>query len=118
MSERVAERAEAEVVEGRATETWRLLMEQLEPRIEGLRREVEGMRVAPSYVWVGEQEELADPVEELRVKVEALRWMLRIAKHLNGVARDLVIGTVCRSAQELESAVRGRLAEDVVKIAA
>jgi hypothetical protein len=90
---------------GRPSETWRLLAEQLEPRIDGMSCMVEGLHAAPYYVAQAESGKLVDPVNDLRVKVEAVRWMLRIAKHLNGVAREMVMATVARSVNDLETVV-------------
>jgi hypothetical protein len=90
---------------GRPTETWRLLAEELEPRIDNMTRVVEGLHAAPYYVVQAESGKLFDPVNDLRVKVEAVRWMLRIAKHLNGVAREMVMATVARSVSDLETTV-------------
>jgi hypothetical protein len=107
-------------VDGRKTETWRLLAEQLEPRIEHLTHEVEGMRMraAPSYVVLPEKTAPCNPIEDLHVKVEALHWMLRIGKRLNGTARDMVMATVAKSAEELENAVAAHEHANVVKVAA
>lgn len=89
-------------VVARPTETWHLLAEQLEPRINGMSHAVEGLRVAPYQVLRAGGMQICDPVNDLRVKVEAVRWMLRIAKHLNGVAREMVMGTVSKSVEDLE----------------
>ena len=93
---------------GRPTETWRLLAEQLEPRIDAMTHVVEGMRAAPYQVLRGGTMQVCDPVNDLRVKVEAVRWMLRIAKHLNGVARELVMATVTKSVEDLEFAIEAQ----------
>src|SRR5580704_7564842 len=89
----VTQRDEADM--GRPTEVWRLLAEQLEPRIEELTRTVVGLDAAPYQVWLADTVHLCDPLNDLRVKVEALQWMLRIAKHLNDDTRDRVIATLC-----------------------
>jgi hypothetical protein len=89
-------------VTARPTETWRLLAEQLEPRIDGMSHAVDGLQVAPCQVLRAGGMQICDPVNDLRVKVEAVRWMLRIAKHLNGAAREMVMGTVSKSVEDLE----------------
>jgi len=93
---------------GRPTETWRLLAEQLEPRIESMSHAVDGLRVTPYQVLRGEKMQLCDPVNDLRVKVEAVRWMVRIGKHLNGVAREMVMATVTKSVEDLELAIEAQ----------
>jgi hypothetical protein len=49
--------------------------------------------------------QICDRTQELRVKVEAMRWMIRIAKHLKGAGREMVISTIGKSLEDLESAV-------------
>ncbi len=95
--------------DGRPTETWRLLADQLSPRIEALSHICEKLQATPYYVWLADTVHLCDPAGELRVKVEALQWMFRIAKHLNGTARELVMATVSRSVEDLEVAVDAQL---------
>ena len=56
---------------------------------------VDGLRVTPYQVLHGETQ-LCDPVNDLRVKIEAVRWMVRIGKHLNGAAREMVMATVTK----------------------
>jgi hypothetical protein len=99
---------EAEDKNGRPTETWRLLAEQLEPRIDSMSHTVEALQVAPYQVLRGDKMQLCDPVNELRIKVEAVRWMLRIGKHLNGAARSTVMGTVSKSVEDLELVVESQ----------
>ena len=94
---------------GRPSETWRLLAEELEPRIDDMTRVVEGLHAAPYFVAQADSGQLCDPVNDLRVKVEAVRWMLRIAKHLNGVAREMVMATVARSVNDLETVVETQM---------
>ncbi len=50
-----------------------------------------------------------DPDLNLRVKVEAVRWMLRIAKHMSEPAREVVFLRIENSLRQLEAAVESRL---------
>jgi hypothetical protein len=102
------EENEAKTVTGRPTETWRLLAEQLEPRIESMSHVVDGMQAAPYQVLRAGTMQICDPVNDLRVKVEAVRWMVRIAKHLNGVAREMVMATVSKSVEDMEFAIEAQ----------
>ena len=104
--------------DGRPTEAWRLLADQLAPRIERLAGQVEGLRSAPYYVWLADQVHLCDAAGDLRVKVEALKWMFRIAKHMSGDARIMVMATVSKSVDDLEVAVEAQMRANAVKIAA
>jgi hypothetical protein len=103
---------------GRPTEVWRLLAEQLEPRIEELTRTVVGLEAAPYNVWLADTVHLCDPLNDLRLKVEALQWMLRIEKHLNDDTRDRVIAMLCKSVNDLEIALKTRLHPNAVRVAA
>ena len=42
---------------------------------------------------------------ELRVKAEAARWMLRVAKHLTGPTREKVFTAVQKSLDDIEKIV-------------
>ena len=102
----------------RPTETWRLLADMLAPRIERLSTLVEGLQSAPYYVWLADQVHLCDAAGDLRVKVEALQWMFRIAKHMSGDARIMVMATVSKSVDDLEVAVEAQMRANAVKVAA
>ena len=104
--------------DGRPTEAWRLLADQLAPRIDRLAGLVEGLRSAPYYVWLADQVHLCDAAGDLRVKVEALKWMFRIAKHMSGDARIMVMATVSKSVDDLEVAVEAQARANAVKVAA
>jgi len=45
---------------------------------------------------------------DLCVKVEAVRWMLRIAKHMSDPAREVVLLRIENSLRQLEAAVEPR----------
>jgi hypothetical protein len=104
--------------DGRPTEAWRLLADQLAPRIERLAAMVEGLRSTPYYVWLADQVHLCDAAGDLRVKVEALKWMFRIAKHMSGDARIMVMATVSKSVDDLEVAAEAQARANAVKVAA
>lgn len=93
----------------RETETWRLSADELEPRIETLGRIVTGLSEEIAYLGISDAEYHGEPVRDLRVKVEALRWMFRIAMHLNGTAREMVMVTVSNSVGDLEIALAAQL---------
>jgi hypothetical protein len=66
------------------------------------------MQAAPYQVLRAGTMQICDPVNDLRVKVEAVRWMVRIAKHLNGVAREMVMATVSKSVEDMEFAIEAQ----------
>jgi hypothetical protein len=49
--------------------------------------------------------ETCEPGVELRVKAEAARWMLRVAKHLTGPTREKVFTAVQKSLDDIEKIV-------------
>jgi hypothetical protein len=51
---------------------------------------------------------VCDPQLDLHVKVEAVHWMLRIAKYMNESAREVVFLRVENSLRQLEAAVESR----------
>ena len=78
---------------------------EVEERLENLNDRLQNVNAASYLVWLKSGVHRFDPVLDLRVKVEAVRWMLRIAKHLNDGARETVFLTVMNSLDQLEKAV-------------
>src|ERR1700686_3369981 len=77
----------------------------VEERLQHLNDRLQNVNAASYLVWLKSGVHRFDPVLDLRVKVEAVRWMLRIAKHLNDGARETVFLTVRNSLDQLEKAV-------------
>lgn len=63
---------------------------------------IEGLRNITVSRECTEEAAACDPIEEIKVKAEAARWMLRVAKHLNGTTRERVLSAVRLSVAELE----------------
>jgi hypothetical protein len=78
---------------------------EVEQRLQNLNERLTGMNAAPYLVRLRSGVHHFDRVLDLRVKAEAVRWMLRIAKHLNAPARETVFLTVMHSLEQLEKAV-------------
>jgi hypothetical protein len=83
----------------------RLHAEEVELRLQNLNERLDSVNAAAYLVRLKTGVHRFDPVLDLRVKVEAVRWMLRIAKHLNDHARETVFFTVMNSLEQLEKAV-------------
>ncbi|MGB8789139.1 MAG: hypothetical protein WCC98_15860 [Candidatus Acidiferrales bacterium] len=78
---------------------------QLEYRLNILSNRFEAGDSASCNVWpMVTTARLSEPGDSLRVKIEAVRWMLRVAKHLNDAARGKVLLTINRSLDDLERA--------------
>ena len=63
------------------------------------------MKPDSSLVWLEDRLHVFDPVLDLRVKVEAVRLMLRAAEHLSDRDKERVLLTVRNSLEQLEKAV-------------
>ena len=73
--------------------------------LQHLNDRLRNVNAASYLVWLKSGVHRFDPVLDLRVKVEAVRWMLRIAKHLNDGACEAIFLTVMNSLDQLEKAV-------------
>ena len=78
--------------------------DDLETRLQDLHDRLEGLDENVSLVWLKGKPHTFDAVLDLRVKIEAVRWMLRVAKHLENSAREKVFLTVGNSLNDLEQA--------------
>ena len=79
--------------------------EEFETRIEHLTDRFNKMNAASHIVWLKSGPHIFDPSLDLSVKVEAVRWMLRIAKHMSEPAREVVFLRIENSLRQLEAAV-------------
>jgi len=77
----------------------------IEARIHLLAREIEKLNSSSRLVWLKTGPHIYNQEFDLSVKIEAVRWMLRIAGHLNDSSRDLVMRRIERSLDQLETAL-------------
>jgi hypothetical protein len=98
-----------DIGESRLTQAGDLVENDLNLRLIELRNDVNELSSAPYQVWIENTSGGSGRVEDLRVKIKAARWMLRIAKHLHGATRELVISTLQRSLDDLESVVASEM---------
>jgi hypothetical protein len=97
-----------DIGESRLTQARDLVENDLNLRLSELKDDVNELASSPYQVWL-ENDRGSDRVRDLRVKVEAARWMLRIAKHLNGATREMVISALEKSLDDLESVVASEM---------
>jgi len=76
-----------------------------ELRLEELDDRLQELHAASNLVWFKNGLDNRDPVVDLRTKVESVRWMLRIAKHLKTPAREALFSTIRRSLDQVEHTV-------------
>jgi hypothetical protein len=78
---------------------------EVERRLDSLVERVRNLKPDSSLVWLEDRLHVFDPVLDLRVKVEAVRLMLRAAELLSDRDKERVLLTVRNSLEQLEKAV-------------
>jgi hypothetical protein len=79
--------------------------DDFEGRLDYLESRAKVMQADPSIVWVKSQPHIYDANLDLQVKIEAIRWMVRVSKHLEEPARQRVLVTIRKSIDDLERSV-------------
>jgi hypothetical protein len=82
--------------------------EDFEARIQRVSDHYRNLNAAAHLVQLKGGEYVCDPQLDLHVKVEAVHWMLRIAKYMSESAREVVFLRVENSLRQLEAAVETR----------
>ncbi len=78
---------------------------QIEARIEQLHDQIENLEMDSRLVWLQSGPHVYSPEFDFSVKVEAIRWMLRIAKHMHDSARQAVFTRIDKSLHQIERAL-------------
>lgn len=81
---------------------------KLEARLQELSRRLSSWQANAEVVGPKNRPRSLDPTLDLRLKVDAVRWMLRVAKHTEGPAREQILMTATSSLDQLEKAVDSR----------
>jgi hypothetical protein len=87
---------------------FQLHAEEVEARIQRVCDRHKNLNAASHLVWLENGPHIDDPDLNLSVKVDAVRWMLRIAKHMSEPAREIVFLRIDNSLRQLEAAVESR----------
>ena len=74
-------------------------------RLDSLDDRLQGLNIEPSPAWPKRGSEYFDAAHELRAKLDSLRWMLRVARHLSSSTRERVIVKITNSLDQLERAI-------------
>jgi hypothetical protein len=77
----------------------------IEARIQDLGDQIEGLNSDSRLVWLNTGPHVYNADLDLSVKVEAVRWMLRIAKHMHKSAREVMFLRIQNSLHKLEKAL-------------
>jgi hypothetical protein len=89
--------------------SFQLQAEEVEARLQRVCVRHKDLDAASHLVWLDSGPHVYDPDLNLRVKVDAVRWMLRIAKHMSESAREVVFLQIENSLRQLEAAVESRV---------
>ena len=89
-----------------------LALLKLEARLEELSGRLSSWRANAEIGGRRSRPHSSNPTLDLRRKLDAVRWMLRVAKHTEGPAREQILMTATDSLDQLEKAVDSRF--DVV----
>jgi hypothetical protein len=77
-------------------------LRELEARLHDLSGRLRSFQADVEVVQLKSGPHIFDPALDLRVKVDAVRWMLRVAKHAEGPALEQILLTVANSLDQLE----------------
>ena len=89
------------------TEDFRL--QELDARLQDLSGRLPGADAPSEVLCPNSHPHRSESVSDLRVKMDAVRWMLRVAKHTEGPARERILVTVNDSLGQLERVFDQRL---------
>ena len=78
---------------------------EIEARIQQLGDQIESLNSDSRLVWLKTGPHIYNPDFDLSVKVEAVRWMLRIARHMHDSARQVMLARIQNSLDQLERAL-------------
>ena len=82
--------------------------EEFESRLQNVCDRYENLNAPSHLVCLKSGPHVYDPHLDLHVKVEAVRWMLRIAKYMSEPAREVVFLRIENSLRQLEAAIQSR----------
>ena len=77
----------------------------IEARLQLLARQIERLNSSSRFVWLKTGPHIYNREFDLSVKIEAIRWMLRIARNLNEPSRDVLMQRIERALDQLEVAL-------------
>lgn len=89
--------------------------EDFEARLQELHDRLEDLNADSTLVSFDGRPHVFDAALDLRVKVEAVRWMLRVAKHLAEPARQPVLATIGNSLDQLERAFEASIHDELAE---
>jgi hypothetical protein len=81
---------------------------EIEARIRELDDQIGNLDLDSRLVWLKTGPHVYSPELDFSVKVEAIRWMLRIAKHMQDPAREVVFLRIENSLRQLERSLLGK----------
>ena len=91
--------------EADALRRYELCMDELEARLQNISGCLPNLNADSELVPGNGAARAFDLALDLRVKVEAVQWMLRVVKHVQAPARERILLTINNSLEQLEEAV-------------
>jgi hypothetical protein len=85
-----------------------LSLRELEARLQDLGDRLPSLGTDAEIVCL-KGPHIFDPALDLRVKLDATRWMLRVAKHTERPARDQILAVITNCLDQLEKALDPKL---------
>jgi len=85
------------------------VLEDFETRLQHLENRLQDLDIDSRLVFLKSGPHVFDAVLDLRVKVDAVRWMLRVARHVDDPGRARIFMTVANSIDQLEDALETEL---------
>jgi hypothetical protein len=77
----------------------------IEARIQQLNDQIDDLDSGSRLIWLKTGPHIYNADFDLSVKVEAVRWMLRIARHMQNSAREVMFLRIQNSLNKLEKAL-------------
>ncbi|HTR47413.1 MAG TPA: hypothetical protein VMM16_08525 [Verrucomicrobiae bacterium] len=107
---KLSDRGES-VSDARPSAAWREFSDpgEFEARLQDIEQRLASLHADSSPVSLKSGPDTLNTALDLRVKIDAVRWMLRVAKHLAGSSRERVLQTVRASLDQLETTVEAEL---------
>lgn len=80
---------------------------EIEARIRQLGKQIDDLNSDSRLVWLKTGPHIYNAEFDLSVKIEAVRWMLRIAKNMQASARDAMFARIQTALGQLEGTLEG-----------
>lgn len=77
----------------------------IEAHLKDVENSVANLGAGAYLTWLTDPTRMCEVTEELRAKVEAVHWMLRVAQHFSGPKPEAILAAAEESLDDLDKAV-------------